>query len=273
MDLSNAVSKTFAIPNHLHKYAIGEGGKHIQGIQKRNASRIELSGDQCTISAQKESAIDKSFSDILKAMKEYGWHYDSDKKSFYERNRVGEFADKARAPAHKAAEQRNKCFEESKRAFESGDKAKAKKLSEEGHAHDAKFRELQKQVFYLPIPCILPCRILVCHITTHNHLPHTITPLRLPQACKKIFEFVNKGNPVSTVDLHGLQVEEALDIVKQRISQLQKKGDGELTVITGAGLHSDKNGPKIKPAIMKMLSEELKLQYTETNHGELAVEF
>lgn len=40
-----------------------------------------------------------------------------------------------------------------------------------------------------------------------------------------------------------------------QIAEAKGKGLPELRIITGAGHHSDKNGPKIKPAVHKFLNE------------------
>jgi len=45
-----------------------------------------------------------------------------------------------------------------------------------------------------------------------------------------------------------------LDFLNKRIES-RGEGSGDLNVITGAGHHSGKGGPKIKPAVLKFLKE------------------
>lgn len=82
-----------------------------------------------------------------------------------------------------------------------------------------------------------------------------------------------KGDPW-TIDFHGLHVEPAIEFLKERIDTLKKlKKAGELMVITGAGIHSDVNGPKIKPAVATLLKEQ-KLTFTEhSSDGSFIVTF
>ena len=101
----------------------------------------------------------------------------------------------------KHCELRKKYFEESQKAFEAGDKAKAKELSEKGKKEDAKVKALQDK------------------------------------AAKKIFRTKNKKNPIHTIDLHGLQVAPAIRIVEERYQLLttSHKDEKAFTVIPGAG--------------------------------------
>jgi len=54
------------------------------------------------------------------------------------------------------------------------------------------------------------------------------------------------------VDLHGLYVKEAIDYTDRALQQARTRGDRELYLIVGKGLHS-KDGAKIKPAIQQLI--------------------
>lgn len=76
------------------------------------------------------------------------------------------------------------------------------------------------------------------------------------------------------MDLHGLQLDGAMELFKERVEYWEKNKKGEpvqLTVITGAGNHSDKKkGPKIKPAVLNWLKENNK-KFTELNNGSVQI--
>lgn len=147
--------------------------------------------------------------------------------------------DKAQELRNKAGEEaklRGECFEKSKKEFESGDKGKAKELSDEGKEHGAKMEEFNRQ------------------------------------AAEAFFNAHNMGNDLYTIDLHGLYVEEAVERVKERFEKIGRKGT--LVVIWGAGNHSEGGVRKIKPAILEILnSEKLVFDDDVPNHGCCTVYF
>ncbi|KAJ7072409.1 hypothetical protein C8F01DRAFT_1205978 [Mycena amicta] len=51
------------------------------------------------------------------------------------------------------------------------------------------------------------------------------------------------------VDLHGLYVREAIDRTDRALEEAKRKGDKELRLIVGKGLHSKDHAAKLKPAI------------------------
>jgi DNA-nicking Smr family endonuclease len=86
------------------------------------------------------------------------------------------------------------------------------------------------------------------------------------KAAKAIFAAKNKEQPEGTIDLHGLLVAEAVHIVEDQLEDAKKKGWKELHIITGAGHHSGKGGPKIKPSVHKFLNEhKYKWETDESN--------
>mmetsp|Transcript_15808 Transcript_15808/g.18450 ORF Transcript_15808/g.18450 Transcript_15808/m.18450 type:complete len:334 (+) Transcript_15808:80-1081(+) len=79
------------------------------------------------------------------------------------------------------------------------------------------------------------------------------------EAAKAIFRSKNSGYGNDQMDLHGLYVKEAMDLVKDRLDLVDKDlrsgGLPSLTIITGAGHHSDNNKAKIKPQVIDLLRE------------------
>lgn len=91
------------------------------------------------------------------------------------------------------------------------------------------------------------------------------------QASDFIFRENNADVPDDTIDLHGQFVEEAEDIVEERIKYARSTGQTHLHVIVGKGNHSPGHVQKIKPRVEKVC-QELGLQYnTEPNEGVLYV--
>jgi hypothetical protein len=93
------------------------------------------------------------------------------------------------------------------------------------------------------------------------------------QARDYIFRENNNPDRVSgdTVDLHGLFVEEAEDVLEERIRVARSRGETHLHVIVGKGNHSRNHVQKIKPRV-EQVCRELGLQYrTEENEGRIFV--
>lgn len=77
--------------------------------------------------------------------------------------------------------------------------------------------------------------------------------------------------PSDTIDLHGLFVEEAEDVLEERIKAARGRGETHLHVIVGKGNHSVNHVQKIKPRV-EQVCRELGLQYkTEANEGRIFV--
>lgn len=93
------------------------------------------------------------------------------------------------------------------------------------------------------------------------------------QASEYIFRENNAQDrvPADTIDLHGQFVEEAEDILEERIRYAQSTGQTHLHVIVGKGNHSPGHIQKIKPRV-EQVCQELGLQYhTEPNEGRIYV--
>ncbi|KAJ6120726.1 hypothetical protein N7523_005006 [Penicillium sp. IBT 18751x] len=145
--------------------------------------------------------------------------------------------DRLRDLARQEASKRGQCFSRSKEAYANGDGAAAKQLSEEGKAHGRKMEEYNKQ------------------------------------ASEFIFRENNASGRVAedTIDLHGQFVEEAEEILEERIRYAKSHGQNHLHVIVGKGNHSAGHVQKIKPRV-EQVCRELGLQYaTEENAGRIYV--
>lgn len=93
------------------------------------------------------------------------------------------------------------------------------------------------------------------------------------QASLYIFRENNAEGRVAadTIDLHGQFVEEAEDILEERIKHARSTGQTHLHVIVGKGSHSPGHVQKIKPRV-EQVCRELGLQYqTEPNEGKIYV--
>ncbi|CEO59445.1 Putative Smr domain protein [Penicillium brasilianum] len=145
--------------------------------------------------------------------------------------------DRLRDLARQEASKRGDCYSRSKEAYASGDGARAKQLSEEGKVHGRKMEEYNKQ------------------------------------ASEFIFRENNASGRVAddTIDLHGQFVEEAEEILEERIKYAKAHGQNHLHVIVGKGNHSAGHIQKIKPRV-EQVCQELGLQYaTEDNAGRIYV--
>ncbi|KAF8210140.1 hypothetical protein K438DRAFT_1959421 [Mycena galopus ATCC 62051] len=121
-----------------------------------------------------------------------------------------------RADANTEGDQMAKCFAESHEAYGRGDGAAAKQLSNEGKEHQAKMNALNKE------------------------------------ASDWIFIENNKDSQPGEIDLHGLYVKEAIEHTDRALQEAKNRGDSELHLIVGKGLHSQGHVAKIKPAIEEL---------------------
>lgn len=117
------------------------------------------------------------------------------------------------------AKKRADYFEQAKKAHDAGNGALAKELSEKGKQETVLMEKAQEK------------------------------------AARAVFEKRNKDNGPDVIDLHGLQVEGAIMLATEWLDKHKKTKGKEINIITGKGNHSDANGPKILPAIDKLLTE------------------
>ncbi|CAL3963405.1 unnamed protein product [Diplocarpon coronariae] len=145
--------------------------------------------------------------------------------------------DRLRDQARQEAAKRSSCFDKAHQAYERGDGGAAHQLSEEGKRHAAKMDQFNKQASD--------------YIFRENNAPGRVAE--------------------DTIDLHGQFVEEAEDILEQRIRYAQQNGQTHLHVIVGKGNHSANHVQKIKPRV-EQVCQELGLQYTtEANAGRIYI--
>ncbi|KAL8650651.1 MAG: hypothetical protein Q9226_005054 [Calogaya cf. arnoldii] len=145
--------------------------------------------------------------------------------------------DRLRDLARQEHSKRSACMDKSRNAYERGDGAAAHELSEEGKRHGALMDQYNKQASDF--------------IFRENNAPGRVDG--------------------DTIDLHGQFVEEAEDILEQRIRYAQSHGEPHLHVIVGKGNHSYNHIQKIKPRVEQVCREQ-GLQYaTEDNAGRMYI--
>ena len=93
------------------------------------------------------------------------------------------------------------------------------------------------------------------------------------QASDFIFRENNAEGRVAadTIDLHGQFVEEAEDILEERIKYAKSTGQTHLHVIVGKGNHSPGHIQKIKPRVEQVCREQGLQFHTEPNEGRMYV--
>ncbi|KJA19964.1 hypothetical protein HYPSUDRAFT_167771 [Hypholoma sublateritium FD-334 SS-4] len=151
-------------------------------------------------------------------------------------NQNNEYYVSLRAQANEHGDEMAKAFRESHEAYENGDRALAKELSNKGKDHQRKMEQLNKQ------------------------------------ASDYIFVENNKDSAPDEIDLHGLYVKEAISRVEQAIQSANLAGETQLNLIVGKGLHSTGGVAKIKPAIADLIQKyNLTAQIDPNNSGVLIV--
>ncbi|KAA8906128.1 smr domain-containing protein [Sphaerosporella brunnea] len=143
--------------------------------------------------------------------------------------------DRLRELARTEGAKRSSCLQRSQAAYQSGDKAAAHQLSQQGKAHARQMEAYNRQ------------------------------------ARDFIFRANNADQAEDTIDLHGLYVEEAGEILEQRIKAATARGDEGLHVIVGRGNHSQGGVRKLAPAVESVCGE-LGLRFRqEENAGRIYV--
>ncbi|KAL1942517.1 hypothetical protein VTO73DRAFT_6119 [Trametes versicolor] len=141
-----------------------------------------------------------------------------------------------RARANAAGDEMARSFEEAHQAYERGDGARAKELSNKGKAAQQEMERLNEQ------------------------------------ASEWIFRENNTDSQPGEVDLHGLYVKEAIRYTDRSIQEAQARGDSKIRFITGKGLHSSGGVAKLKPAIEELMQKHgLVAELDEHNAGVLIV--
>ena len=136
------------------------------------------------------------------------------------------------------AKRRGELLGQSQDAYKSGDKAAAKKLSDEGKREGAAMD--------------------ACNLA----------------ACEAYFAGNNANKGPGEIDLHGLYVEEAVRKLEERLAVCRRNNAAQLVVIVGRGNHSKDNVAKIKPAMQKLIAEhKLKVAVDSPNAGCVTIFF
>ncbi|TFK94557.1 DUF1771-domain-containing protein [Polyporus arcularius HHB13444] len=141
-----------------------------------------------------------------------------------------------RARANAAGDEMARNFDEAHKAYESGDGARAKELSNAGKAAQQEMERLNEE------------------------------------AAAWIFRENNTDSKPGEVDLHGLYVKEAIRYADQSIQEARARGDSKIHFIVGKGLHSTNHVAKLKPAIEELIQKHgLVAELDEHNAGVLIV--
>jgi len=129
-----------------------------------------------------------------------------------------------------------RAFDQSHAAYARKDRAAAKELSNEGKAHRKEMERLNAE------------------------------------ASTWIFRENNRDSKPGEVDLHGLYVKEAITYTGQSIVEARARGDKEIRLIVGKGIHSPNQAAKLKPAIEELMqSYDLAATIDPQNSGVLIV--
>ncbi|KAK0477563.1 hypothetical protein IW261DRAFT_1338373, partial [Armillaria novae-zelandiae] len=137
-----------------------------------------------------------------------------------------------RVRATKEGDEMGRCFKESREAHDRGDRAAAKVLSNQGKIHRQNMQQLNKE------------------------------------ASNWIYLGQNPGE----IDLHGLYVREAITCTDAAIEEAKRRGDSEIRLIVGKGLHSEDGEAKVRPAIKGLMCKyQLAAEFDPSNSGVLIV--
>ncbi|KIO25502.1 hypothetical protein M407DRAFT_8388 [Tulasnella calospora MUT 4182] len=123
-----------------------------------------------------------------------------------------------RAQANAEGDAMGRCFRESQEAYRSGDRARAKELSDQGKLHKAEMEELNKK------------------------------------ASEGIFIANNVNRPPHEIDLHSLYVNEAIERTTLALIAARERGDPQLHLIVGRGMHSRDSVGKLRVAIENLMT-------------------
>ncbi|KAI6021473.1 hypothetical protein PISMIDRAFT_674559 [Pisolithus microcarpus 441] len=140
-----------------------------------------------------------------------------------------------RAEATREGDSMAQCYRQSHEAYQQGQGALAKELSEKGGEHKRRMERLNAE------------------------------------ASAQIFRENNLDSKPGEVDLHGLYVKEAVMYAESAIDKAQHRGDFEIRLIVGKGLHSDGQVAKIKPALEELMKRRRLPADTDPDNAGLLV--
>mmetsp|Transcript_11625 Transcript_11625/g.17615 ORF Transcript_11625/g.17615 Transcript_11625/m.17615 type:complete len:251 (-) Transcript_11625:75-827(-) len=239
------------VPKESMHLVIGKGGDTVKKIRSEtktkitlpdkgsNSTKVIIEGDASNCNAAK-----KMIQDILAKAEKDKKKKDEKREKEHKKKKEGEEKqsqktgkkyDKEQEKVDKLAAERAKYFEMSKKAYDAGDKEKAKEYSDKGKEITTKMEKAKQE------------------------------------GNDKLFKSRNsKGLNSPTIDLHGLQVEYAIAKLDEYLAHSKKKGLKEVEVITGAGNHSGPEGAKIKPEVEKHLKSK-KYKFAAEKNGSYKV--
>ncbi|SJL14224.1 uncharacterized protein ARMOST_17680 [Armillaria ostoyae] len=82
----------------------------------------------------------------------------------------------------------------------------------------------------------------------------------------------NRNRKPGEIDLHGLYVKEAIAYTDAALKEAKLRGDSEIRLIVGKGLHSEGGAAKVGPAIQNLMRKyQLVADFDLSNSGVLVV--
>ncbi|KAJ7594784.1 cytoplasmic protein [Mycena floridula] len=151
-------------------------------------------------------------------------------------NQHNEYYMSLRKRANEEGDKMAQAFQRSHEAYAQKDGAGAKELSNQGKEHQRQMERLNKE------------------------------------ASDWIFIENNKDSKPGEIDLHGLYVREAIAHTDAALQEAKQRGDSEVRLIVGKGLHSQGGAAKIKPAIEELMQKhQLVANLDPHNSGVLIV--
>jgi DNA-nicking Smr family endonuclease len=152
-------------------------------------------------------------------------------------NQQNEHYTSLRAKANQEGDAMAKCFQQSHEAYSRREGALAKELSEKGKKHERTMEALNAE------------------------------------ASAWIFRENNSDSKPGELDLHGLYVKEAISYSDKAIKEARQRGDSQIRLIVGKGLHSNGHVAKIKPALEDLMKQlNLPVEVDPQNTGVLIVQ-
>ncbi|KAG1751602.1 DUF1771-domain-containing protein [Suillus paluster] len=152
-------------------------------------------------------------------------------------NQQNEHFTSLRAKANQEGDAMARCFQQSHEAYARRAGALAKELSEKGKQHERTMEALNAE------------------------------------ASAWIFRENNSDSKPGELDLHGLYVKEAISYSDKAIKEARQRGDSQIRLIVGKGLHSNGQVAKIKPALEDLMRQHnLPAEVDPQNAGVLIVQ-
>ncbi|GIL54417.1 hypothetical protein Vafri_9954 [Volvox africanus] len=150
-----------------------------------------------------------------------------------------------REQGNQLARARNEAFTASKAAYSRGDYALAGQLSRQGKDYARRSKEAHSKASALFL---------------QRNNPGTVA--------------TGTDAPNGFLDLHGLRVQEAIPVVQQALARGRARGQKQLVLVVGRGLHSPGGVSKLRPAIEDMVQHHnVRATPGVPNEGCITIEF